>query len=80
MVNKAKIVINKRTSFIFDKVVALKRVFIVISSIIVNNAIRVKAVTAIEISAIVVILKRLRSAVSLIIRIDKIAVGVRQLL
>jgi hypothetical protein len=80
VVNRAKIVVGRGTSFVFDKVVALERVFVAISSAVVSNAVGAEAVAAIKISAMVVVLERLRSAVSLIVGIEKIAVGVRQLL
>jgi hypothetical protein len=80
VVNRAAIVVGGGTSFVFDKVVASEGVFVAISSVVVSNAIGAEAVSAIEISAMVAVLERLKSAVSLKVGIDKIAVGVRQLL
>jgi hypothetical protein len=80
VVNRAAIVVGGGTSFVFDKVVASEGVFVAISSAVVSSAVGAEAVAAIEISAMVAVLERLRSAVSLIVGIDKIAVAVRQLL
>jgi hypothetical protein len=74
VVNRAAIVVGGGTSVVFEKVVASEGVFVAISSAVVSNAVGAEAVTAIEIAAMVAVL------VSLVVGIDKIVVGVRQLL